>query len=175
MWPPPSAYMNYKHLAMPMICPITEKSISSYKRIINDPPTAEAWMAAFGKDFCNMSQGINKTGQKGTNAMLVLLPSNVPNIPKNCVVLYTWVVVDHCLQKQGPDCNQITTGGNLINYPGEPRTRMADITMAKLFYISMLGTLGAKFMCLGIKNCYLSAPLDRYKYMQILFTLLPCV
>jgi hypothetical protein len=75
MRPKPFAYVDYKHLAMPMIYPTTGKSISSYKRLMNDPTTAEVWVTAFGKDFGGMSQGNNKTGQKGTNATFVMLPS----------------------------------------------------------------------------------------------------
>ncbi len=51
---------------------------------------------------------------------------------------------------------------------------MEDITTAKLHWNSVLSTPSAKFMCLDIKIFYLlSAPLDRYKYMQILFALFP--
>jgi hypothetical protein len=94
--PPPQ---DFKHYTMPMIHPITGKSISSYKRLMNDPATADTWMTAFGKDYGGMSKGDNKTGQPGTNAMFVMLPSNVPNIPKDRVVTYAWVVVDHRPQK----------------------------------------------------------------------------
>jgi hypothetical protein len=37
----------------------------------------------------------------------------------------------------------------------------------------MLSTPGAKYMCLNIKHFCLSAPLDRFKYMWITFTLFP--
>ncbi len=77
---------DFKHYAMPMIHPVTGEIISSYKRLMNYPATAEVWMTAFGKDFGGMSQGDNKMGQKGTNAMFVMLPSDVPNIPKDRVI-----------------------------------------------------------------------------------------
>ncbi len=104
-----------------------------------------------------MSQGDNKTGQKGTNAMFVMLPSDVPNIPRDRVVMYAWVVVDHRPQKVDPNQIRITTGGNLIHYPGKLTTRMANITMAKLHWNSVLSTPGAQYMTLDIKNLYLSA------------------
>ena len=66
--PPPSPPINYEHYAMPIIHPMTGELISSYKRLMNDPNTAEVWMTAFGKDFGGMNQGDNKIGQKGTNA-----------------------------------------------------------------------------------------------------------
>ncbi len=88
---------------MPMIHPITGKSISSYKRLMNDPATADTWMTVVGKDFGRMSQGDNKTGQPGTNAMFVMLPFDVSNIPKDRVITYVKVVIDHHPQKLDPN------------------------------------------------------------------------
>ena len=52
--------INFKHYAMPMIHPVTGKSILSYRRLMKDPANAETWMTVFGKDFGGMSQGNNK-------------------------------------------------------------------------------------------------------------------
>jgi hypothetical protein len=46
--PPPH---DLEHYAMPMIHPVTGKSISSYKYLMNDPATADTWMTAFSKNF----------------------------------------------------------------------------------------------------------------------------
>jgi hypothetical protein len=41
---------------------------------MNGLTTAEVWqIMAFGRDFGGMAQGDNKTGQKGTNAMFVMM------------------------------------------------------------------------------------------------------
>jgi hypothetical protein len=135
--PPPSPPINHEHYAMPMMHPTTGELISSYKCLMNDPDTAEVWMTTFGKDFGGMSQGDNKTGQKGTNAMFVMSPQDIPNIPKDRVVTYARVVVDHRPPKADPNRIQITAGGNLINYPGELTTRTADITTSKLHWNSV--------------------------------------
>ncbi len=171
--PPPLPPVNYKHHAMPMINPMTGELISSYKRLMNNPDTAEVWMTAFGKDFGGMSQGDNKTGQKWSDAMFVMSPQDIPNIPKDRVVTYARVVINHCPQKTDPNRIRITAGGNLINYPGKLTTWMADITTLKLHWNSVLSTPGAKYICRDIKNFYLSAHLDRYKYVRIPFTLFP--
>ncbi len=55
-----------------MVHPVTGRTISSYKKLMHDPATAEVWQSAVGKDFGGMAQGCNKTGQKGTNAMFVM-------------------------------------------------------------------------------------------------------
>jgi hypothetical protein len=62
----------FEHFASSMVHPITGITISSYKKLVNDPATAEVWQTAFGKEFGGMAQGDNKTGQKGTNAIVVM-------------------------------------------------------------------------------------------------------
>jgi hypothetical protein len=64
-------------------------------------------------------------------------------------------------------------GGNLINYPGELTTKTADITTSKLMWNSIFSTEGARYMCLDIKNFYLTAPLDCFEYMKMPLSLFP--
>ncbi len=78
--PQPLHQQNYAHYAMPMVHPVTGDTITSYKKLMKDPVTQETWMTAFGKDFGGMSQGDDKTGQKGTNAMFVMDPADIPSI-----------------------------------------------------------------------------------------------
>ena len=47
--------IGFEHLVMPMVHPVTGETISSYKKLKNDPATAETWMTAFGKEFCGMA------------------------------------------------------------------------------------------------------------------------
>ncbi len=49
-------------------------------------------------------------------------------------------------------------------YKGSTSTRTADLTTSKLLWNSVLSTEGAKYMCLDIKNFYLTAALDYYEY-----------
>jgi hypothetical protein len=87
---------NYAHVAAPMIHPTTGEIISSYKRLMNDPATAEVWQTAFGKDFGGMAQGDCKTGQKGTNSVFVMTHKEI-DIAKAAGHKWTYarVVVDH--------------------------------------------------------------------------------
>ncbi len=61
--------INYEHYACPMVHPITGQSISSYKKLMHDPATAEVWQTVFGRDFGGMAQGDNKMTQKSTNTI----------------------------------------------------------------------------------------------------------
>jgi hypothetical protein len=164
---------NFNHYAMPMVHLVTGKTISSYKKLMKDPVTAETWQTAFGKDFGGMCQGDNKTGVIGTNAMFVMTPLEVTDMPKDRFATYANIAVDYWPQKEDPHRIRITAGGNLINHPGELTTRTADITMSKLHWTSVLSTQNAKYMCLDLKRFYLSAPLDRYAYMHIPIGMFP--
>jgi hypothetical protein len=96
-----------------------------------------------------------------------------PNITKNQTVTYACMVVNFCPQKANLLQIRITTGGNLVNYPGKVSTCIADLTTSKLMWNSVLSTKGAEYMCLDIKKVYLTAPLDWFKYMKIPHALLP--
>jgi hypothetical protein len=48
---------NLEHLAMPMIHPTTGETITSYKKLMNNPAMMEIWQTLFGKDFGGMAQG----------------------------------------------------------------------------------------------------------------------
>jgi hypothetical protein len=54
---------NFAHFVSPMIHPTTGETISSYKRLMNDPETAKVWQTVLGKDFGGMAQREDKTGQ----------------------------------------------------------------------------------------------------------------
>jgi len=135
---------------------------------MNDPETAEVWQTAFGKDFGGMAQGDNKTGQKWMNSVFVMTHKEI-DIAKAAVHKWTYVqiVFDYQPQKEDPNRIRIAVGGNLITYQGNTSTRTANLTTSKLLWNSVLSTEGARYMCLDIKNFYLTAALDYYEYMKI--------
>jgi hypothetical protein len=56
-----------------MVYPVTGCMFSSYKKLMHNLVMAKVWQTAFEKDFRGMAQSCNKTGQKGTNAMFVMM------------------------------------------------------------------------------------------------------
>jgi hypothetical protein len=87
---------NLEHLAMPMIHPTTGETITSYKKLMNDPVMMEICKTTFGKDFGSMAPGKNKKGQQGMTHAEIL------RIPTNCTIMYARVVVNFCPQKLDP-------------------------------------------------------------------------
>jgi hypothetical protein len=103
-----------------------------------------------------------------------MLPSNVPNIPKDRVITYARVVVNHPPPKADPNRIQITAGGNLINYPGKLTTQTANITTAKLLWNSMLSTPRAKYMTLVSKTFVFLPRLTDSNTCASLLPFFPC-
>jgi hypothetical protein len=111
-----------------------------------------------------MAQGDLKTGQKRTNSVFVMTHTEI-EIAKVAGHKWTYarIVVDHRPQKEDPNRIRIAVGGNLITYKGSTSTRTADLTTSKLLWNSVLSTEGTQYMCLDIKNFYLTAALDYYE------------
>ncbi len=87
---------NYAHYASPMVHPTTGKTITSYKRLMNDPKTAKIWQTAFGKDFVGMAQGDDKTDQKGTNSIFVMTHEEIATAKKEGKTwTYARIVIDY--------------------------------------------------------------------------------
>ncbi len=88
--------IKIEHYANPMVHPVTGNIISSYKTLMHNLATAKVWQTAFGKDFGSMAQGCNKTGQKGTNTMFVMMHDKIQHaIAAKKFVTYVNPAVDY--------------------------------------------------------------------------------
>ncbi len=68
---------------------------------------------------------------------------------------------------------RIAVGGNLITYKGNTSMQTADLTTPKLLWNSVLSMDRVRYMCIDIKNFYLTAALDYYEYMKMPLALFP--
>jgi hypothetical protein len=153
--------VDFEHYANPMVHPVTGETISSYKKLMNDPATAKVWQTAFGNFLGGMAQGDNKTGQKGTNAMLVMTREDIAHAhAAGKFFMNTNPVVDYRPQKEDPYSIRITAGGNLVTYEGNASVQTADLDTAKMHWNSVISTKKARYMCLDIKNFFLTAKLE---------------
>jgi hypothetical protein len=98
----------------------------------------------------------------GINTISFLSPKQVFCNPTNQTVTYGQIFINHCPQKEDPNCICITVGGNLINCPFELTTRTTDMVSSKLLWNSTISTKGAHFAGANIKNMYLDTPLPRH-------------
>jgi hypothetical protein len=112
--------MMFENFASPMLHPITGKTISSYKKLMNDPATAKVWQTASGKEFKGMAQGDKKMGQKGTNAMFVMTHDELAHVLQSGKrFTFANPVVKYQPQKEDPNRIQIMAMGKLVSYKGE--------------------------------------------------------
>ncbi len=170
---PTNPLPDLQHFAAPVVHPVTGETITSYKKLAHDDVLGDTWRRGFGKEFGNLCQGDDLTGEKGTNALHVMSHADITQIPSDRVVTYARIVVDYRPQKDDPNRVRITAGGNLITTPEEVTTRTADLVTTKILWNSVLSTPGAKYACFDIKSFFLTAPLDRYEYMKIPFDIFP--
>jgi hypothetical protein len=97
-----------------------------------------------------LSQGDNKTGQKGANAMFVMTQDEIVHAIREIFFTFANPVVDYRPQKKDPHQIGITARGDLFTYNGRLSVRTADINTAKLHWKSVIRTPNAKYMCLDI-------------------------
>ena len=97
----------------------------------------------------------------------------IRSIPKERVVTYASIIVDHCPQKEDPNRVRITSDGNIIKYPGKLTTRTVDLTTSKVLWNSVLSTVGARFMGIDNTSFYLETPLDCFEYTKIPLLVFP--
>ena len=86
----------------PDVHPVTGKKISKYQTLAKYPVTKEKWTTSWGKEWCNLTQGDDKTVTEGTDSLFVIIPGEIRNIPKDQTVTYARMVVDYLPQNMIP-------------------------------------------------------------------------
>ena len=112
-----------------------------------------------------LDKEITKYKQTGKNSLFVLDHNKIRQIPTDLTVTYANISVDYSPQNKDPNRVRITSGRNLINYPGEITTRAADLTSSEILWNSIISTINTKRMCVYMKNIYLLNILYLYEYM----------
>ena len=123
------------------------------------------WKHSFSNELDRLAQGARKRVKR----METLLFTNYGNITSEHIkdITYVRIVVKLLPQKDKSNHNQLTVGGNLIEYHRDTRTSTDDTTTANILWNSVVSTPKAKYMCIDINNVYLSTPLTRYEYLCI--------
>jgi hypothetical protein len=151
--------IDIKEVCNGVVHPITKETITKYDKLMNDPVLKDLWVPAMLKELHGLAQG-KENVTIGTNTIFFLSHTEIRCIPKDHMVMYARIVIDHQSQKDDPNCICITVGGNLINYPYKLTTRTADMVSTKIMWNSVVSNPGAKFGGTDIKNMYLKTPLD---------------
>ena len=90
---------------------------------------------------------------------------SITNICQSCCCILS--------TKEDPHQVRITASRNLINYPGKLTMHINNMTTAEIHWRSILSTPNARIIYRGIRNFYLMATLNWYKYMKMPLNLFP--
>ena len=88
----------------------------------------------------------------GTDTVRFLDINEIQQIPFDRIITHVRIMADCFPQKDDPFRIRITAGGNLINYPGETHTNVADMITAKILWNSILSAAHACFMTIDVGN-----------------------
>ena len=103
--PPP----DIEEVANGVVHPVTNKTITKYKKIIADPLLRETWSKAMAKELGRLAQGFGDTERTDTIRFMDL--ESIKNIPRDRVITYARIVVDYRAHKKDPNRVRITAGG----------------------------------------------------------------
>ena len=90
--------LNLEQVANVVVHPVTQETITKYKKLIKDPLLRKTWMEVMAKELGRLSQEWKDT--KGTNRIELMDLDEIVNIPKGKVVTYARIVVDYRPQKK---------------------------------------------------------------------------
>ena len=93
--------------------------------------------------------------------------------PKDRVKNYVKEVCDIRSQKTETHRTRITTGGNLIYYPGEFSTPTSDLTTMKPHVNSTISDVKSRYMFMDVKYFYLNKQVYRVEYIMIHIFMIP--
>ena len=113
-----------------------------YKKLISNPILRDTWIKAMCRELGRILKGYGAT--PGTNRVQFMTLEEIKNVPKDQVINYAHIIVDHRPHKEEEDHARITAGGNLIEYPEELITRTADIITTKILWNIVLSTPGVR-------------------------------
>ena len=82
-------------------------------------------------------------------------------------------VCDVRTQKTETHRTKLTTGGNLIYYPGEVSTPISYLTTTKLHVNSAISDVKLRYMCIDVKYFHLNNQMGRSEYIVIQISIIP--
>ena len=127
------------------------------------------WQLAMCKELGRLTQGYTchsnpQHSVTGTDTCQFIHKHDIPSGKKPT---YVCIVADFREQKADPYQVRCTMGGNLIDFPGEMSTKVADIITVKCLLNNIVSTTGAKAACIDIKDFYLNNDLPEADYIRL--------
>ena len=86
--------INIKEVYNGVVHPVTKETITKYTKLMNDPVLSPLWVPAMSKELHWLAQGKEGT-TVGTNIIFILPHDEIRCIPKDRIVTYARIVIDH--------------------------------------------------------------------------------
>jgi Reverse transcriptase (RNA-dependent DNA polymerase) len=147
---------------------------AEYKELSNSS-AGPRWQLAMCKEIGRLFQGYICRSDpthtvQGTDTCTFI---HKRDLPPGKVPTYVRIVSDFREQKADPYRVRCTVGGNLIDFPGDKSTKVADLVTVKALLNQIVSTPNAKAACIDIKDFYLNNPLPEAEYVRFQASLLP--
>jgi hypothetical protein len=107
---------------------------------------------------------------RGTDTCEFITPEAIPPGEKP---VYIRIVAELRENKADPYRVRCTVGGNLVDFPGNKSTKVAELVTIKCLLNNIVSTPGARAGCIDIKDFFLNNPLPGYVYVFFVFALIP--
>jgi hypothetical protein len=162
---------NNNRLALSVLDPTTGDMLEHHQ-LQHDPCYKPTWDTSYAKELSRLCQGIgsgkapSSKNVAGTNTFFCIDYDDIPS-HKRKEICHTMVVCKVRLDKDDPNCTQITIGGNPICYPGNVGSNTVLLELLKLLLNSVLSQKDAHFSSINLKNFYLDTPMPEPEYVCI--------
>jgi hypothetical protein len=110
------------------------------------------------------------TVQQGTSTCQFIRKKEIPN---GKVPTYVRTVADFREHKADQYRVRNTVGGNLIDFPGDKSTKVAELVTCKALMNNIVSTPGARAACADLKDFYLGNQLPNAEYIRFKAKLIP--
>jgi hypothetical protein len=138
---------------------------AEYKELARSS-TGDRWKLGMAKEMGRLFQGFCSTDQDhtvhGTNTCHFICPEAVP---PNKRATYIRIVAELREHKADPYRVRCTGGGNLINFPGDKSTKVAELVTVKCLLNNIISTPHARAACINLKDFYLNNVLPSPEYV----------
>ncbi|MGL5935811.1 MAG: reverse transcriptase domain-containing protein, partial [Cetobacterium sp.] len=107
---------------------------------------------------------------QGTDTCQFIVPTEIPPDKK---ATYIRIVAELREQKADPYRVRCTVGGNLIDFPGDKSTKVAELVTIKCLINNVISTPNAKAACIDLKDFYLNNILPTPEYVFYRVDMIP--
>jgi Reverse transcriptase (RNA-dependent DNA polymerase) len=123
-----------------------------------------------GRLFQGFQSHIPEHSVQGTDTCQFI---KLQDIPPNKKATYIRIVAELREQKADPYRVRCTVGGNLIDFPGDKSTKVAELVTIKCLINNIISTTNARAACIDLKDFYLNNVLPTLEYVFYKVNMVP--